>query len=80
MTRLSLLDHPLQPADGQESHARKSRWKLRPMTPEAYYQRVTPVALGIPTTITISMFYPIRYSSCHPHANIPLATTTIATR
>lgn len=54
MTRLSLLDHPLQPVDGQESRVRRSRWKLRPMTPAAYYQHVTPVALGIPTTITIT--------------------------
>lgn len=49
-----LPDHLLQPADGRESRAMRSRWKLRPMTPEAYYPHVTPVALGIPTTITIT--------------------------
>lgn len=80
MKRPSLPGHPLQPADGQESRATRSRWKLRPMTPEAYYQHVTPAALGIPTTITISMFYPIRYPLYNLYTNIDLATTTIATR
>jgi hypothetical protein len=79
MTRLSLLDRPLQPADGRENHATRSRWSLRLMMPEAYYQHVTLVALGTPTTITISMYYPTRYTF-HPYANIPLATTITATR
>lgn len=60
MRRPSLPDRLLQPADGRENRATRSRWKSRLMTPEAYYQHVTPVALGIPTTITISTVYPIR--------------------
>jgi hypothetical protein len=57
MRHLKLVDLPPRQADGRGSREMRSRWKLRPTTREAYYQHAMHVALGILTTITISMFY-----------------------